>query len=202
MSKESTNRPAPSSALEMFRRITEGHEISWPNAAASWRERLRNLANCGKVSHPGAWVCEALDCPEIPRAFRDELRRQVNDARAAARVAPASSPEPTALPASVQAMNSEAFPHFCDFLDALGGTPEEIDAARDRWMIRLKLASVRHGVAIPWEHFAPARVAFGLSPAPLPWERIVQGGQEGPGLPVAAFSAPEGGAGRAERRVA
>jgi len=276
--KVNTLRPAPSTPLEMFRRVIEGHhEISWPNAAASWRERLRNLADCGKVAYPGAWVREALDCAEIPAAFREELRRQVHDARAAARVEPARSPEPvavrsaparlrraipdrlgdmpdldaiaaaappwpvpspeeaadldrliadtraawasqelpdrfpappycpappTSLPANVQAMNAEAFPHFCDFLDALGGTPEEIDAARDRWMIELKLASVRHGVAIPWPHFAPARAAFGLEPRALPWERIVQGGQDGPGVPVAELSAPDGIAERAERCVA
>lgn len=60
---------------------------------------------------------------------------------------PAPSSPPTDPPADCQALAAEVGPHFQQFLDALGGTPEEIGAARDRFHVALRAASARHGVA-------------------------------------------------------
>lgn len=174
MHKESTKRPAPSSPAELYQRTVEGnHDPFMPNVVASFRARLRNLVDAGRVANPGQFIAAALDCQEIPSRFRHELRDQVNEARASARYdRPDDAPQAAPLSDAAVAMNAEVFPSFLQFLNALGGTPEAIDAARDRFQVELRASAARHGVAIPWADFAPARAAFGIEPRALPWERV------------------------------
>jgi hypothetical protein len=196
--KENTKRPAPSSPLELYYRTVEGNFDPFPpNAVASFRARLRNLVDAGKVAHPGAWVAAALDCPQIPDVFRDELRRQVAEARAGGRVDPVQAP-PARRPRARRA--GARVPDDMPDLDALAAVapPRPEPTAAEAADLADLLAAVRAEWAAAE---APDRFPAPVGGA-LPWERIVQGAQDRPSLTVAELSASAGVAGLADRRVA
>lgn len=198
MQKENTKRPAPSSPLELYHRTVEGNfDLFPPNAVASFRTRLRNLVDAGAVGHPGAWVCAALDCPEIPKIFRDELRRQVAKARAGGRVDPVQAP-PARRPRARRA--GARVPDDMPDLDALAAVapPRPEPTAEEAADLENLLASVRAKWAAAE---APDRFPSPVGGA-LPWERIAQVALDPLSVPVAELSASAGAAGLADSRVA